>query len=1006
MKVLKTIFGHLGSRIWAIVSVGLVILFTVATVLSTTVFYQLFNIVMPGGGERPVFDPNIEPIYVSAYKSKDEAFDKANETNVLLCEEGMTLLKNKDKALPLYTPVSDERVTAKPRVSVFGKNSVNIAYGGSGSGAVDTKTVTDLYKGLELAGFDVNPTLKAFYQDKKASGENRKANSSDLDSGKTVSIATAETPYAKYTTTVRNSYSEYSDAALVVFTRIGGEGFDLPRTMRGAEGAQNQDDHYLQLDKNEREMLSNVCTAGFKKVVVIINSGSAMELTFLEDTAYFEHADKIDAAVWMGYPGMSGCIALGRILSGSVTPSGKTVDTYAADFKKNPTFANFGDNNVTDGDRYVNNGVSQDFYFAEYEESVYVGYRYYETRGLNDEEWYKKNVVYPFGYGLSYTKFDWSVTAKPQANAPLTKQTFDVSVQVTNTGEVKGKDVVQIYGTAPYTKGGIEKPHKVLVGFAKTKLLEPGEKDVVTITVDPYDMASYDYKNANDNDFSGYELEAGSYIFSVSRSAHSVAETFTCKVADGGIRYETDPVTKNAVVNLYTDQENEYFNSDLQLKELLSRTDLDGTMPNTPTAENRNVDDDFIAALLDVTHNNPEDLEGEEMPWFDEKAGMKLRELLYEEGTEAYKLLDENGIPRVAYDDERWSTLLEQCSAEDLINMIDYGAFTSAGIQEVGKPRTNDTDGPVGFVNFMDKTTFYGTCSYCCEVVIASTWNVDLAYAFGQSVGEEGIWGDAKGKSNSMPYSGWYAPGANIHRSPFGGRNFEYFSEDGFLSGKLAAAQIKGCNSKGVYCFIKHFALNEQETHRSIGGNASWVTEQAMREIYLKPFEIAVKEGGATGVMTSFNRIGTRWTGGDYRLCTEILRNEWGFQGSVICDFNTNYYMDSRQMAYAGGDLNLATQPVSWCDPNDAADAVILMRCAKNIFYTVVNSNAMNKEIIGMRLPIWTRLLITFDCLLVAGLAVWGFFSIRKSVKLQRAKASPNGENAQAKKPADESGNE
>ena len=954
----------------AVVAGVLVAVLAVVSVLSSTMFYSLLNTVMPGGGERAVFADDSEALYVSDYASKKEAYQAANDLNLRLCEEGMVLLKNENQALPILTPVSSPEKTEKPKVSVFGKNSVNLAYGGSGSGGVDASGAVDLYTSLENAGYQINPVLKAFYEDNSKSGEPRKANSSDLDSGKSLTIATGEAPMSLYTDDVKNSWNDYREAAIVVFTRVGGEGFDLPRTMEGVAGAADPEDTYLELDQNERDLLSAVCGAGFERVIVLINSGAAMELTFLTDPEYFAEADKIDAALWIGFPGASGAAAVGEILSGAVNPSGKTVDTYAADLKAMPSFQNFGDNNQKDGDRYFLEEEGQSYYFVNYEEDIYVGYRYYETRGAEEgEEWYQKNVVFPFGFGLSYTQFEWELEDASAVSGQALDGMADytVKVKVTNKGTVAGKDVVQLYAHAPYQAGGIEKPEEVLTAFAKTKLLAPGESDTVSLTFNTYSFASYDAKDANGNGFSGYELEAGDgYCLYVAHSAHDHAFTVPFSVSSP-ILYRKDPVTGTVVANRYTGNKNPLFDSAYMLDQTMSRSAWDATFPTAPTKEDRSVGADLIAALDDTRHNNPTDLEEEEMPWFDEPVRVKLPDLL--EINAETKAAATAGQPVVSYDDDRWQTILDECNADELIYMISYGAFRSAALANIGKPATNDSDGPAGFVNFMDASTYYDNCAYCCEVIVASTWNTELAKEQGEAVGNEGLWGDAEGRSNGLPYSGWYAPGANIHRSPFGGRNFEYYSEDGLLSGKMAAAVIQGCQSKGVYCFMKHFALNEQETHRSINGDCSWVTEQAMRELYLKPFEIAVKEGGTRAIMSSFNRIGTRWTGGDYRLLTEILRGEWGFRGMVICDFNTSgQYMNQQQMAYAGGDLNLSATPGVWCDPSDTADAVVLASCAKNILYTVANSNAMNHIVIGYTMPRWQIALFVLD-----GLAVLGF---------------------------------
>lgn len=967
--------------IWGAVSAVAIGLFTTATILATGQFYDIICITL--GGERANYKLREDAPYVSDYHSKSEVLKAANELTEEVCSEGFVLLKNENNALPLKTPVSDNTLHSKPKVSIFGKNSVNLAYGGSGSGGGDTSKSKTIYESLEAAGYETNPILKSFYENASQSGNKRDENSSDLDSGDTVILSTGETSQSKYTEAVKQSYEEYADAAFVVFTRVGGEGFDLPRSMKGATGARNETDHYLQLDQNETDLLKAVCSGPFKHVVVLLNTGSQMELGFLKDSDYYAYQSKIDAAIWMGFPGNNGIMALGKVLNGEVNPSGKTIDTYASDFKKDPTWNNFGDNLITGnsskgiqgGDQYSLNGENKLYYFVDYEEGEYVGYRYYETRGYTDgEDWYNDNVIYPFGYGLSYTTFSWSVTGDLTNKVINGDQKYTIKVKVTNTGDVPGKDVVELYGSAPYVTGGIEKPYEVLVDFAKTSLLSPGESQELSLTFDPYYLASYDAKDANGNGKKGYELDGGNYNLFVSHDAHNQEKSIPFSVADDGIFYDEDPVTGNPVTNRYTDQE-EYFNSDEQLSTVLSRSDWEGTWPTSPTGEERSVDEAFIDALKDTSTNNPTDYSSEEMPWFEEENGVSFRDILQE---------DENGHLYADYDDDLWEDILSQCSAKELIELCDAGGFQTAKIASIAKAKTNDTDGPAGFANFMDKAgTFYDTCYYCSETVMSSSWNTSLIEEVGKMVGNEGIIGATEGKGNGLPYSGWYAPAINIHRSPFGGRNFEYFSEDPILSGKIAAAEIQGCQSKGVYCYVKHFALNEQETHRSIGGDCSWVTEQSMREIFLRPFEIAVKEGKTRAMMSSFNRIGTRWTGGDYRLLTEILRNEWGFRGMVITDFNTIDYLNTKQMAYAGGDLNLIalTGTKLWADEADTGDMIVLKQCAKNILYTVANSNYMNGDVIGYKLPIWEIILFIVEAVVAAGLLVYGFFVIRGYVK-------------------------
>lgn len=863
-------------------------------------------------------------------------------------------------------------------IAVCGHSGIfDSEYGGSGSGGFDTSNNKNLYESLNDAGFVTNPTLKNFYESSQ-SGPVRTANSSDLDNGDNQKIATAETPQNKYTDAVRNSYADYSDAALVVITRIGGEGFDLPRYQGDSEGAVSPDSHYLELDQNEIDLLTAVTDGTFKRVVVVFNTPSSFEATFLKDSAYAAFADKIDAAVWIGFTGSNGITALGEILNGDVNPSGRLVDTWAADFTKNPSFVNFGTGCLPDTTDKYDGGM---YYSVDYEEGIYVGYRYYETRGETDgEDWYNANVVYPFGYGLSYTTFDWTVGDASASEIEL-GTTITVPVTVKNTGSVAGKEVVQLYASAPYTLGGIEKAHKVLVGFAKTKLLQPGESETVTVSFDPYSAASYDYRDANSNGFSGYELEAGEYTLYVSRNAHESEKAIALNLA-ADVQIGTDPTTDSEVVNRYTDSEN-FLDSDWQLDTMLSRADWEGTWPTPQTAQQHAGTDRLYEEIRSEEHNNPTDFDSEEYPWFGEEPTLTLRDLLPSAEAEGYE-------PVVSYDDERWEELMMGCDEEEMIALINNGAYHTLAMESVGLPATIHGDGPSGFTCFMSKEQVNGTCQYVSEPVMASTWNINLMNELGEAIGEEGTIGD---KATGQPYSSIYAPGVNIHRSPFGGRCSEYFSEDPFISGMMGAAEVQGIQSRGVLPTVKHFVANEQETHRSIGGDLSWLSEQALREIYLKPFEYTVKLGETRGIMTSFNRIGTRWTGGDYRLLTEILRNEWGFNGLVICDFNTiPQYMIPRMMFYAGGSIDLATQQSAmWtdCDSSDAGDAIVLMRAVKDVMYALVNSNAMNAEVIGYNPPIWQEYLHWINNGAFTLVGVWLVLAIVRTVrcnKRQKAK--------------------
>ena len=984
----KNIFSVVwrGARVWLITTAALLVVLLTLTLVATQNAFIYGTICGVFGGEtnRVVSgDPSkyryftadtesfgyYEPITKLA--SKEDALKEANNLNEKIAEEGNILLKNAEiaagvPALPL---------AAGAKVSVFGKNSANIVYGGSGSSERSTEDTVDLYKGLANAGFDVNPTLKSFY----ASGSSGKGRGTSPQMGSMVSgFATGETPQSLYTDDVKNSYTSYKDAAIIVISRIGGEGYDLPRTMKksfdenaAAVTGANADDHYLQLDKNEKALISSVCNGKtFDKVIVVVNCSTPMELGFIEDGSL----GKIDAALWIGNPGGSGLNALGKILNGEVNPSGRTVDLYARDFKADPTWQNFGNNLTANGHEYTVGGAGQGYYYVEYEEGIYIGYRYYETRGYTDgEEWYNENVVYPFGYGLSYTTFDWEIESAAPANyATLTADgTVTVKVKVTNTGKRAGRDVVQLYYSAPYWTDEIEKPYVVLGDFAKTGEIPAGGSETVTLTLKVRDMASYDYNDANHNGIYGYELDIGGYSLFLGRNSHDAwaganADELGLYYVSAAHSYETDAATGNKVENLFDDVSG-------HIGTYLSRNAWDYTMPKMTTAEEREVEKEFIDSL--AWQQNDED-----RPYYTEKT--------YEQGKASdLKLYDfikqTDGGYFVDFKDERWDELLSVLTVEEMAAFIGQANYKTIALPSIDMPATTEGDGPPGFTTFMGDPAIYGTCFYASECVIAATFNKALARDMGTMIGTESIFGNVRGDGSTYP--GWYAPAVNTHRSPFGGRNWEYYSEDGYLSGKMAANVIGGATAKGVACFVKHFALNDQETARDLNGVLTWANEQTIREIYLKPFEYAVKEGGSIAVMSSFNRIGKTWAGGDYRLCTEILRNEWGFKGTVITDYNLCDHMPADQMIRAGGDLNL-TQNKKPTTANASPTQIALLRQAtKNILYTFANTNAMNGHgdgvVWGTALPTWVTLVIIADCVAAVGLAAWGFFAVRRAKK-------------------------
>ena len=984
MNIIKAIWK--GARAWLITTVAVVVLVLAVTLVATqnAFIYSTINSVLGGEKSKVISGDPSEYMYYEAdvgdfgyfeptteLKTKEDALTDANKLNEKIAEEGITLLKNEDDALPLAKGA---------KISVFGKNSVDIVYGGSGSSDRSGSDVADLYTGLTNAGFDVNPTLKSFYE----SGESGKGRGDSPEMGDQVAgFATGETPQNLYTDAVRESYKDYSDAAVVVISRIGGEGYDLPRTMAREFGGEapvtgaNATDHYLQLDKNERAMITDVCN-NFEKVVVVVNCSAPMELGSLEDN------ERIGAVLWIGNPGGSGLNALGKVLCGDVNPSGRTVDIYARDFKADPTWQNFGNNLVQGNNEYLVGGAGQGYYYVEYEEGIYYGYRYYETRAYDEgEDWYAENVVYPYGYGLSYTTFEWEIAdAQPadwSALDPDGKVT--VTVNVKNTGDVPGMDVVQMYYSAPYWTGEIEKSHVVLGDFAKTELIPAGETRQVTLSMDVRDMASYDYGDANVNDFRGWELDASSasnaYSVFIGRNSHDAwagenAEDFTLTYSCSAHEYPTD--VGGEVANRFDDVSG-------HIETYMSRNDWEFTFPTMPTAEDREVTTEFINSLTWQQNDA-------EQPYYTEET--------FEQGKATeFKLYDlisyENGVVSVDYGDDRWNDLVSALSVSEMAALIGQGNYKTNAVESIDLPRTTMPDGPAGFTAFMGDPSVYGTCFYASECLIGATYNKALARDMGIMIGVESIFGNVAG--DGRPYSGWYAPAINIHRSQFGGRNWEYYSEDPFHSGIMAANVISGAQSKGVACFVKHFALNEQETCRDANGVLTWASEQAIREIYLKPFELAVKEGGTIAIMSSFNRIGTTWAGGSYALLTEVLRNEWGFEGSVITDYNLSDYMLADQMIRAGGDLNLTQDKQPTTTAPSATQIAMMRKAVKNIMYTVARSNAMNGHgegvVWGIGLPTWVVIVIWVDIGIAAALAVWGVFAIRKALKKAKAASAP-----------------
>ena len=868
----------------------------------------------------------------------EETSEESKELVQKIAEEGIVLLKNEDNMLPLAENSS---------LNVFGWASTNPCYGGTGSGSLsDAYPTVSLLQGLEDAGFQLNTELSDFYTAYRADRPEVGMWAQDW----TLPEPTA----ASYTEEMLDNAKAFSDTAMVVITRVGGEGADLPTDVSQVTYEDNSTEykdfeageHYLQLSRTEKDMLDLVCE-NFDNVVLVYNGANPMELGFVNEYS------QIKSAIWCAGTGQSGFEALGEIVAGEINPSGKTVDTFVSDLTETPTWNNFGSfvyDNVDEykyvaTNRHTGNEDTNLPTFVNYVEGIYVGYRFYETaadEGLID---YDKTVVYPFGYGLSYTSFT-------QEMGDLTEQdgTISFDVTVTNTGAVAGKDVVEVYYNPPYTNGGIEKASANLIAFDKTELLEPGASETVTISFSAEDMASYDEKGAG-----CYVLEAGDYEISIRSDSHNKIDSRIYTVADT-VTYDEDNARSTdaqAAVNHFDYAEGEVT--------YLSRADgFANYAEATAAPENYSMSDEVKSVFINNGVYDPEKYNdaSDEMPTTGAKNGMTLAELR-----------------GASYDDERWETLLDQLTISDMDTMIALGGYQTAAAASVGKASTVDCDGPASINN---NFTGVGSVGFPSAVMIASTWNTDLALEFGESIGK---------MADEMDVSGWYAPAMNTHRSAFAGRNFEYYSEDGVLAGRIAANAVIGAEEYGVYAYIKHFALNDQETNRNVM-LCTWANEQSIREIYLRPFEIAVKDGGAKAVMSSFNYIGAEWAGASSALCNTVLRDEWGFRGFVLTDYFGVYgYMNSDQAIRGGTDCMLVaydTETNHVKDTSSATGVKAMRQACKNIMYTVVNSRAYAEENLNTGLPTWQIMAIAIDVVLgaaIIGLEVLTVKSYRKAAK-------------------------
>ncbi len=910
--------------------------------------------------------------YKADYKNLAETEKAAADLVERIESEGIVLLKN-NGTLPLSK--------SENKVTVFGRDAADPVYGGSGSGGVDPSTAVTFKSGMESNGFVINPEVFKILEDYSVcetkpgmlgSVNEYKHPKTNIVMDKPAESVfyIGELPASEYEP-AKSSFAQYRDAAIVMIGRAGGEGGDLCQDLKGWDDNYVEGQHQLELNKDEKDMIE-LAKANFDKVIVLINASTQMELGELNDD------NGVDAIVWIGSPGQTGFNAVPKVLNGDVNPSGKTPDIYARDFTRDPTFVNFGDNKFININK--DNAIG-DACFVQYEEGIYVGYRYYETAAVEGFINYDEAVVYPFGYGLSYTTFDWQIVNKKTEGVD---GKITVDVKVTNTGKVAGKDVVELYYSAPYYKGGIEKSAVNLAAFAKTNLLQPGESQTLALSFDVEEMASYDYKNNR-----CYVLEHGDYKITVQSDSHTVKAgcipfTYTVKsdvVFDENNKRNSDKI---AAVNRMDDVSEMFTDTFTSGKALnMSRADFAGTFPTRPTDADKTATAEIIKAWQ--AYKAAEHLDSEAVkPTFGKDNGISL--------------ITMRGVD---FDDPLWEDFLDQFTVDEIVHIILSGAYNTAEAKSVSLPPRVDYDGPAGFTNFM--TGAHGM-AFMSEVVLASTWNIELAREMGIMIGNEAFFVLSSG------IQGWYAPAMNCHRSPFAGRNFEYYSEDGLLSGKIAAQVVEGSMEKGCVTFIKHFVLNDQETNRVNNGNAHWANEQAVRELYMRPFEIVTKEAKTTltwlnsegekeskempaslAVMSSFNRIGSTWSGGYKPVQETVLRGEWGFEGFVLTDFNLYDYMYTNQGIHNGTDVMLTFEAMKSIEDKSSATALNDFRkVAHRLSYTAANSVTVNKMVPGAtvsyKMATWQFVRLIVSIILCLCLAAWCTLNTLRTVK--EAKAS------------------
>lgn len=888
---------------------------------------------------------------ITKYTLSDATVSKANELAKDVQSEAVTLLKNDDSNLPL----------SGKKVNVFGWGSTNPVYGGTGSGSMSKqyKTVS-LLDGMKQAGLKTNTELSKLYTDYRKDRPEVGMFAQDW--------TLPEVPAKQYSDKLVSDAKDFSDEAVVVLTRVGGEGADLPTDMKakGITYKNNSKDYddfqkgesFLQLSKTERDMIDLV-TSNFKKVTLVYNGANTFQFDFLNDYP------QIQSVVWCPPAGQTGFSALGEVLAGETNPSGKTSDTFLKDLTKSVSYNNFGKFEYTNmADKaakykgFTGDDVTAIPGFVNYSEGIYVGYKFYETASDEGLINYDDTVAFPFGYGLSYTSFDQKLDSVKYKGGKVT-----VTATVTNTGDKAGKDVVEAYYNPPYTDGGIEKASKNLAGFEKTKELQPGESQKVTVKFDDDDMASYDYKGAK-----AYVLEKGDYDISIQSDSHHVIDHKAITVKDT-VTYDSDSNTHNGDKTVATNQ----FDDVAGDVTYLSRADHFANYKEATAAPtNFKMSDKAKETFYNNSNYDPKkfDKDSDKMPTTGAKNGLKLSDMYGKD-----------------YDDADWDKLLDQLTFDDMDNLIANGGYGTQALKSVGKIQLTDADGPASLNN---NFTGVGSIGFPASTAFACTWNKDLAKQFGEMIGD---------MAHDMHVAGWYAPAMNIHRNAFSGRTFEYFSEDSLLSGAMASNEIAGAKSKGVYSFMKHFALNDQETNRT-NMVCTWANEQSIRETYLKPFEMSVKEGGAQAVMSSFNYIGYTYAGASSNLLQTVLRGEWGFKGFVLTDYFGGYgYQNADQEVRAGNDSMLATTKITNHITDKSATSVKAMRqAAHNILYTAANSWQYANGEPKVATPIWkTAMYVAWGvtAVLVIGLEI---VAIKRYLNRKKAVATiePAAEPAQA----------